>query len=367
MQLKRILIVSSEFPPQPGGIGNHAYNLAKQLNKNGYEVTVLVDARSISGDEEASFDSNQKFSISRIPVLKMRVFVYMKRLFLFYKLSKKCDHIIASGKFSLWLVGLTKWYHRKGCLAIIHGTEVNFKRFVIKKSIDKALKNFDTVVAVSNFTKRLVEPLNLNKLVVIPNGYDSEWWNRSETTHVELSGNPKLITLGRLSERKGQAQVIEHLPYLIKFYPNIQYHCVGLDEDKANHISLAQSLGVERHLTIHGALPHKKLVDMLSQCDIKMMLSKETDSGDVEGFGIAIIEANALGIPAIGTKNSGIEDAISIKSGILINGTDKEEFLKAIETILDDKEEYSQQAKLWADQHKWSKIVEHYIELIETR
>ena len=38
---KNILIFSSEFPPGPGGIGNHAFNLAKGLSKSKSELTHL--------------------------------------------------------------------------------------------------------------------------------------------------------------------------------------------------------------------------------------------------------------------------------------------------------------------------------------
>ena len=44
--LKEIIIYSSEFPPGPGGIGNHAYNLANYLSKFHYKITVLAPIRS---------------------------------------------------------------------------------------------------------------------------------------------------------------------------------------------------------------------------------------------------------------------------------------------------------------------------------
>ena len=47
----KILIVASEFPPLPGGIGNHAYNLASNLVSLGYEVTVIADHRDSIADE----------------------------------------------------------------------------------------------------------------------------------------------------------------------------------------------------------------------------------------------------------------------------------------------------------------------------
>ena len=52
---QKVLIVSSEFPPEPGGIGNHAYNIAKQLSMNNYTVTVVCDQRSKISNEKSLF------------------------------------------------------------------------------------------------------------------------------------------------------------------------------------------------------------------------------------------------------------------------------------------------------------------------
>ena len=66
--------------------------------------------------------------------------------------------------------------------------------------------------------------------------------------------------------------------------------------------------------------------------DISLYLSfsasdKATDKGEGEGFGIALLEANALGIPTIGALGSGIEDAIADGvSGKLIENADIEGF-----------------------------------------
>ena len=86
----------------------------------------------------------------------------------------------------------------------------------------------------------------------------------------------------------------------------------------------------------------------------------------MEGFGIAILEANALGIPAIGAKNCGIEDAISDnESGILILNSSSDDFLKAIDKIYSNYSKFSLKSKQWAEKHTWNKIVSRYIEIIE--
>ena len=73
MNSNNILFISSEFPPQPGGIGNHAYNLADSLHSEGKHVTVLTDVRSNNGAPEKDFDNQLKFDVQRIKRRKLTV------------------------------------------------------------------------------------------------------------------------------------------------------------------------------------------------------------------------------------------------------------------------------------------------------
>ena len=56
----RLLIVTSEFPPLPGGIGNHALNLANSLTNKKYKVSVLTDCRD-AGNKDLIFDKSLSF------------------------------------------------------------------------------------------------------------------------------------------------------------------------------------------------------------------------------------------------------------------------------------------------------------------
>ena len=105
---KKILIVSSEFPPQPGGIGNHALHLSHYLARDNNKVCVLTDFRSKEGEEELLFDANLSFSVVRIARMKILYLTYLDRIRKYVQLLKtfKPDIIIASGKFPIWLVGL---------------------------------------------------------------------------------------------------------------------------------------------------------------------------------------------------------------------------------------------------------------------
>jgi len=362
---KQILIVTSEFPPQPGGIGYHAFHIARQLQLHGYGVSVLADQRSKTGEEETKFDKSLAFSVIRIPWKSIRFLMYLKRLVLLFKRIKTNDVVLASGKFSLWIVAFISLFYKRKYIAVIHGSEVNFKKYLLKKSIELALKQFSKIIAVSHYTGSLIKHLNLNT-IVIPNGYDTKKWQSVIKSHTVLTGYPKLMTVGNVTTRKGQLQVIQHLPTLLKSFPEIQYHCVGLLTEAETFKKTAKDLGVENRVHFHGRLEDAELQSMLMAMDAFVMLSTETDEGDVEGFGMALIEANALGIPTIGSKGCGIEDAIlEGKSGCLIEHKSELEFQSALKNILESHKKYKLEAKKWADKHTWEDIIKSYIHSIE--
>ncbi len=364
LETTHIVIITSEFPPQPGGIGNHAYNLALYLSKQNYRVEVIADQRSITGDEEGAFDTALPFLVTRIKRTPVRSFMYLQRILTTRKHCRTAAQIIATGKFSLWNVGLLSMFSRVPTMAVIHGTEVNFKSFLLRKSIDIALKRFDKIVAVSKYTKDLVSHLNRD-IVVIPNGINLLDWQLTETSAIQLQGKPVLTTVGRVSSRKGQLNVIKQLPELIKTFPKLHYHCIGIPTEADAFTVEAKRLRVDNYITFHGSVDAQALKQMLSKTDVFVMLSSEDESGDVEGFGIAILEANAFGVPAIGSKDCGIEDAIqSDVSGALVAFNNVEQFREALKKILSNQELYHDAAKSWAKQHDWSNIIQQYMTLM---
>lgn len=360
-----IILISSEFPPQPGGIGNHAYNLAKQLKEQGFNVSVLVDNRSSSGEVEAEFDRSCDFSVLRIPVTRPRLFMYFTRIQKAFKLIKNHSTLIVSGKFPIWIGALLRFFYPITTLVVIHGSEVNARNKWVAKAINYALKSYYKIIAVSNHTKSLLIKKHQEKCEVIPNGFDPEKFKGVSLKPSSYKGTPSLITVGNVTHRKGQLNVIRHLPGLIAAFPEIHYHMVGIPTCENEFTIEAQKLGVEKHITFHGILSDEALKGCLEESTIFVMLSSETASGSIEGFGIAVLEANYLGIPAIGSKGCGIEDAVlEGKSGHLIAYQDTEAFIQAIKNIQEQEEAYRKEAIKWGDQHRWSKIIHEYLKYI---
>ena len=123
---------------------------------------------------------------------------------------------------------------------------------------------------------------HLNKeVVVIPNGIQLENWGTENLPEIIVKGNPVLTTVGRVSSRKGQLQVIQQIPELLKQFPELQYHCVGIPTEAAVFLEKAKSLGVAKHITFHGSVTDAILKQTLLQTDVFVMLSTESKTGDV--------------------------------------------------------------------------------------
>jgi phosphatidylinositol alpha-1,6-mannosyltransferase len=362
----RLLIIASEFPPNVGGIGNHAYNLAKALDNEGFDVTVVADMIAVDDQELQKFIAQETFKLHAISRKRFIVHTYIARISKALHLAAKADKIICSGKFSLWIAILVRLrYAKKELIAVVHGTELDLKSPAPKKATIYSLRKFNKIISVSNYTKKFL-PNSLPgyiKHFVIPNGINGSEFSNS--TPSVLAGQPALVTVGNVTDRKGQENVVLALPEIILAYPAAQYHLIGKPTNKEKIEAKAKSLGVESRIRFYGAVSRDELLQKLGGATVKMMLSNHTVEGDFEGFGIAVLEANAFGVPAIGSKDSGIADAIDHgETGLLVDQYNPKEVTAAVQTICNDYLRFSKNAKTWARQHDWKIIVKEYVAAI---
>lgn len=359
----RLLIISSEFPPNVGGIGNHAYNLSKALVAEGFEVSVVADIIGVEDDVLEKFSSKENFKIYWIKRKRFVFQTYLDRILKTLSHARKADKVICSGKFSLWMGILIRSRNpTKELVAVVHGTELDIKSTPIKKVTSYSIKKFNKIVAVSNYTKQFLPkflPAHIQQFV-IHNGINGKEFNIP--SNLALTGNPALITVGNVTDRKGQHNVINALPEIVSEYPTVHYHIIGKPTNKQKLDKKVEMLGLGDHITFHGTVSRDELLQKIENASIKLMLSNHTADGDFEGFGIAVLEANAFGVPAIGSRNSGLSDAIEDgETGLLVDQNNPKEIAKAVKTILTNYSSFSKNAKRWAEQHDWKIIVKEYI------
>ncbi len=361
--------MSSEFPPGPGGIGHHAWFLAQQLHKNpNVELHVIAPADNTTSEKKINFDQSQSFIVYRFKRLGM--FTYGLRVLKVAHLliKNRYTHFWSSGKFSLWLIWVQKLLNPKAkTICILHGTEVNLPNKFLRLLTHHSIYQFQKIVSVSNFTESLLPKWILqrhNNRLIIPNGLDVSDFNIMRS--FELEGNPSLLTVGHVSPRKGQQRMIKALKEVINQFPEVVYHIVGIPLDKENLENLASELGVRDRIVFHGAIAeHSDLWRYYNAANIFVLLSENQPNGDVEGFGIVALEANAVGTPVIGAKYCGVEEAVNDgKSGVLVDGNSAEEIVQAIVYCTNNQEILAESSQEWAKAHDWDIVGKRFLELI---
>jgi len=147
-----------------------------------------------------------------------------------------------------------------------------------------------------------------------------------------------ILTVGRLTPRKGIDTVIRALPSVIERVPNAVYMVVGEGEDRERLEALARETGVEDHVLFEGSVPFSQLPSTYNLCDVFVTPSRSAPPS-VEGFGIVFLEANACGKPVIGARSGGIPDAIvDGETGLLVEPDDEPGLAEALVSLLSNPE-----------------------------
>lgn len=312
----KLLILGSEFPPGPGGIGTHAYQLAHQLSHLGWAVQVLTPQAYVTAAEREAFNSRQTFAITALPERDSGGW-WRQRLSVINETVKtwQPDLIVASGRRALWMAAAVARRHDLPWVAVGHGSEFVGQampaRFLTAQSIARAT----AVVAVSRYTADLVgQAARPARLEIIPNGADGDRFHPRTVDRDRfgglLAGNRRvLLTVGHVSERKAQDIVVRALPQIIAQYPDVVYVMVGLPSRQAELEQLAEALGVGEHVVFAGVLPDDQLIDYYNLADLFVLVSRATGA-DVEGYGIVVKEAALCGTPAVVSQGCGLTEAI---------------------------------------------------------
>lgn len=129
-----------------------------------------------------------------------------------------------------------------------------------------------------------------------------------------------LLTVGNLVARKGHGWFIEHV--FTKLDSAFVYFIVGDGKEKRAIRRLVEKLNLGTRVFLLGKLSNNHLAFLLSKIADIYIAPNRRLAGDFEGFGIAMGEAAAMGLPAVASKVDGIPDIIhDQKNGWLIPPT----------------------------------------------
>ncbi len=228
------------------------------------------------------------------------------------------------------------------------------------------LKNALVIVSVSHYIQQSVKKRFNRDSYVIHNGVDEKQFHRDKKVALTLKKELKIkhseriiLSVGALEERKGFQYIIHALPKVLKKEKDIKLIIVGDGNFKGKLINLAKEFGVLSSILFIDYSEHMNTVYNLA--DVFMLLSQK------EAFGMVVLEAMAVELPVVVSKDSAFPEFVDESVGKLVNEKDSEDVANAILEFISNKEKRlkigKNARKRVIEKFSWDKVAEKYIGL----
>lgn len=160
------------------------------------------------------------------------------------------------------------------------------------------------------FRRRLVSlGCDEKKVLVHASGIDCDRFFFARK-HGRPQGPIRVVTTGRLVEKKGIEYGIRAIAKLAKAYPDIEYTIIG-DGPLRDHLKrLTRTLAVNGRVRLLGERDQSEIIHILANSHIFVGPSVTARNGDEDAPINTLKEAMATGLPVIGTRHGGISELI---------------------------------------------------------
>jgi colanic acid/amylovoran biosynthesis glycosyltransferase len=149
-------------------------------------------------------------------------------------------------------------------------------------------------------------------------GTDLKRFSFKERT-LDSSGAIRLVTVARLTEKKGLEYSIRAVAKLSQRFKKLEYNIIGDGDLRSELTQLIEALGVSSTVHLLGWKTQEEVQVLLDQSHVFVLASVESRNGDIEGLPMVLQEAQAMGLPVVCTRHSGIPEGIlDGKSGFLV-------------------------------------------------
>lgn len=331
----RIAMISEHASPlavlggeDAGGQNTHVAELSAALSAAGHEVRVYTRRDSV--DLPVTVRSVDGFEVVHVPagpaepVAKDALLPHMKEFSRWlvdrWRVGDWVPEVVHA---HFWMSGLAaitagrrtgvpivQTYHALGTVKRRHqGAQDTSpaRRLGYERALGRAV---DRVIAQSQDEVRELVQMGVprSRMTVIPSGVNLSTFAPLGPAAERDRTRPRLLTVGRLVERKGFQEVIRAMPLV----PDAECVVVGgppiglLDADPhaCRLQALAESSGVADRVRLVGAVPREEMGRWYRSADVLVAAPW------YEPFGLTPLEAMACGVPVIGTAVGGITDTV---------------------------------------------------------
>ncbi len=350
--VRRVVLVAHDFPPRIGGMETVAREVASGLARQGLNVTVYTTLR-VGPSDVPGVNVRRLYTPLRDPL-----HIDLTRDLLITLAALPQD---APDAIHLCHAGLSSWVPalRAGWPALVsvslHGNDLlspwvhaGCAPAVQRSGTEAGLRAADRVLPVSRFSRGLADNAGAapKRLALTLNAVDPATFAPGipdADLAAELGIAPDdevVLTVSRLARRKGHAVVLRALPALLRRRPRVRYVFTGANDSLARELAdLSRSLGVASRVTATGLLSAQRIPALMRLARLFVLVPEERDPGDVEGFGVALLEAAATGLPCIASRTGGVPEAVSDgRTGVLVPPGDPEALARELERLLGDPE-----------------------------
>ncbi len=312
----RILFVSHSFPPADAPLENLGgmQRVATEL----YAALGRIPGVEVEGE---LLRTTWKTTHLRAPLFFVRVIRRLRRI----GKRKSTDVVLFSSMVTAsTTIAVGKALRAAGIpsAAIAHGRDLTLPSNPYQWLLPRVFRGLDRLLPVSRATgdEALGRGLETAKLDVLPNGIDVTRFSPPadkvqaradllQAAGLDLPGDALLLSsIGRHVERKGFGWFAERvMPTL----PDGVHWLLGGEGPETDAIrTIVRERGLQDRVHLLGRVSEEMLAQLYQGSDLFVMPNRPVD-GDMEGFGVVMLEANLAGTPAIGAGIEGIRDVIT--------------------------------------------------------
>jgi len=162
---------------------------------------------------------------------------------------------------------------------------------------------------------------------------------------------PLVVYVGRLEAYKRIDLVLEAIARIAARNPRVKLTLIGRGAERPRLERLAHTLGIRDRVEFAGFVSDAERDAWLARSRVCVCASHK------EGFGLTVIEANAVGTPNVASDAPGLRDTVRHgETGFLVADPDPAPFAERIEALLGDDalaERMSRAALAWSERFDW--------------
>jgi glycogen(starch) synthase len=380
MPSRRILLINYEYPPVGGGSGNATRHIARGLAILGQRPIVLTAGH---GEQPTAVDIDG-VTIRRLPILrheteqptKMEIASFMVRAAITARKLAKEEKIDAVLAFFAFAGGLVGWVLKRlsGLPYVIALQSGDVPRpnddgkTLNQKLIDASLKylwrDASAVIANSDRLADMARRHDPDSIInVIPAGADVEGITPKED-YGNKGEDVGLLYVGRLTKQRG-LEVL--LPALAKITSALKWKLTLAGDGPEWPMIAAQAarFALIDRIELRGWQGWSVLPEIYRKADIFVLPSHE------EGMPAALLEAMATGLPVVGARVGGMEEAVlNGETGLLVAPNDSDALADALTLMIADPTRWESMGRAGRARvesyYSWTSVAEKWLAVLES-